>query len=150
MALLVLLIVAIGSFVISNKIAPVSSGYWGPINESYGVAIKGYDAVAYHTSGKALPGSESLTREWMGSTWRFVSDDNRSEFRSAPDRFAPAHGGFCGLAVSSGFTADTKPQAWHIAEGRLFLFNDEDPKADWVASLQSGVIATGDANWATR
>ena len=145
-----LLVVAVVSFAVSNKIAPVSSGFWGPINESDGVAIKGYDPVGYHLAGKALPGSEEITTEWKGSVWRFVSEDNRSAFQSDPDRYSPAYGGFCGTAVSNGFTADVNPQVWNVEEGRLFLFNGDDPKADWVGGLGSGVIATGDTNWATR
>lgn len=67
------------------------------------------------------------------------------EVQRKPGDVCPLYG-----AVSHGFTADIEAQAWHIAEGRLYLFNGADPKADWVTALGSGVIATGDANWASR
>ena len=38
-------------FAVTYKVAPVSSGWWGPINESSGIALKGYDPVVYHTEG---------------------------------------------------------------------------------------------------
>jgi hypothetical protein len=44
---LALIVAIVVTFVVANKIAPVSSGLWGPVNESDGIAIKGYDAVSY-------------------------------------------------------------------------------------------------------
>ena len=145
-----LLVIVIGTFAVTNKIGPVASGWWGPINEISGVALKGYDAIAYHQSNKAIPGSDSITSTWSGVTWHFATESNRNVFTSDPARYAPQYGGFCATAVSSGFTADIKPQAWQIVEGKLYVFNGKDPMASWVGEIPSGVISRGDENWATR
>ena len=39
----------------------VNTGYFG------GVAIMGYDTVAYFTDGKAVKGSEEFSYEWLGT-----------------------------------------------------------------------------------
>lgn len=146
----VLLVIAVSAFAITMKIAPVSSGWWGPINEDDGIALKGYDAVGYHQSQQALPGSEAITFHWEGVTWRFTSEENRTAFAQDPQRYAPQYGGFCATAVSAGVTADIEPGSWQIVEGKLYVFNGEDPKQSWREELDSGIIARGDANWATR
>ncbi len=132
-----------------NKIAPVSSGLWGPINETDGIAIAGYDPVSYHT-GKPQAGSADLSWEWGGAMWHFSSADNLAAFRQDPQAYAPQYGGFCATAVSSGFTAAVEPEVWHIDNGRLYLFNGDSPRADWLADLGAGVIPRGDANWQKR
>lgn len=43
----------------------VNTGYFG------GVAIMGYDPVAYFTEGKAVKGSEEFSHEWLGTPWLF-------------------------------------------------------------------------------
>ena len=67
-----------------------------------------------------------------------------------PARYAPRYGGFCATAVSAGFTADVKPEQWQVHDGKLYLFADADPKEDWIAARDDGVIDRGDENWASR
>ena len=137
-------------FAVTYKVAPVSSGWWGPINESSGLALKGHDPVVYHTEGAAKPGLASITHRWKDITWQFASNGNRSLFVANPARYAPRYGGFCATAISAGFTADIKPKQWHVHDGKLYLFADADPKEDWIAALDDGVIDRGNENWAGR
>ncbi len=52
-----------------------------PVNkDGSGVAIKGYDPVAYFTQSKPVKGSASFTHQWMNSTWWFASAEDRDEF----------------------------------------------------------------------
>lgn len=60
----------------------------------FGVAIKGYDPVAYHTEGKALKGSRSFSHNWNDAKWYFISAENRDLFASNPERYAPQYGGY--------------------------------------------------------
>jgi len=95
---------------------------YGQINaDSNGVAIHGYDPVAYFTDGRPTPGSESYRYTWQGAEWRFATEENRSRFEADPERYAPQYGGYCAFAVSRGGTADIDPKAWSIVGGRLFL-----------------------------
>ena len=66
-----------------------------PVNSSEaGVAIKGYDPVAYYTENRAVKGSPEYTYQWRESTWYFSSDAHRELFTSDPERYAPKYGGF--------------------------------------------------------
>ncbi len=86
-----------------------------------GVAIHGYDPVAYFTEGRPTLGSESFAYTWQGARWHFATEENRRRFEADPERYAPQYGGFCAFAVSRGGTADIDPEAWSIVDGRLFL-----------------------------
>ena len=55
----------------------------------FGVAIKGYDTVAYHTEGRAVKGSKKYSYKWNDAKWYFSSTKNRDLFAANPDRFAP-------------------------------------------------------------
>ena len=60
----------------------------------FGVAIKGYDTVAYHTEGRAVKGSSKFSHRWNDAKWYFASAGNRDLFAADPERFAPQYGGY--------------------------------------------------------
>ena len=65
------------------------------INKTFfGVAIKGYDTVAYHTEGRAVKGDRKFSYEWNDAKWHFASVINRDLFAADPDRYAPEFGGY--------------------------------------------------------
>ena len=56
-----------------------------PVNvDASGVAVRGYDPVAYFTDGKAVPGQAPFEFTWSGATWRFASAANRDAFAKTP------------------------------------------------------------------
>jgi len=66
-----------------------------PVNTSwFGVAIKGYDTVAYHTENRAVKGKSEFSYEWNDAKWHFASAENRDLFAADPDRYAPQYGGY--------------------------------------------------------
>lgn len=132
------------------KIAPVAWNPWGGVNATNGVAIKGYDAVAYHKLGHASKGDPSYVTEWNDVKWYFVSNENRSLFETDPESYAPQFGGYCATAVSIGMTADTDPESWHIENGKLYLFFNDDPKRDYIAQIDEGIIDRSEDIWAKR
>lgn len=60
----------------------------------FGVAIKGYDPVAYFTEERAILGSNEFEHEWQGARWRFAQLKHKEMFAAAPERYAPQYGGF--------------------------------------------------------
>jgi YHS domain-containing protein len=77
-----------------------------PINKnSTGVALKGYDAVAYFTENKPVKGLSQFSHEWMGAKWYFSSAANRDLFVADPQKYVPQYGGYCAYAVSKGPTS---------------------------------------------
>jgi len=87
-----------------------------------GLAIKGYDPVAYHKEGKPVKGSNKFELKWKDATWRFASTEHRDLFRADPEKYAPRYGGYCAWAVAQGTTASVDPKnAWKIVDGKLYL-----------------------------
>ena len=60
----------------------------------FGVAIKGYDTVAYHTQGLAKKGFAQYSHDWNDAKWYFASANNRDLFAADPERYAPQYGGY--------------------------------------------------------
>ena len=61
---------------------------------SFGIAIKGYDTVAYHSEGRAVKGQSKYAQEWNDAKWYFKSSENRDLFAANPEKYAPQYGGY--------------------------------------------------------
>ena len=93
-----------------------------PVNhESNGVAIRGYDPVAYFTDSKPVKGDPKFTFTWRGAMWQFASAGHRDLFEQNPEKYAPEYGGYCAYGISQGHAVDVDPSAWKIIEGKLYL-----------------------------
>lgn len=111
-----------------------------------GVAVGGYDPVAYFTVGKPVKGRDDITLQHEGVTWRFASVENRDAFKADPAKFAPQYGGYCAWAVAEGYTAKGDPEAWRIADGKLYLNYNKSVQKTWEKDVP-GNVRRGDANW---
>ncbi|HEX4953180.1 MAG TPA: YHS domain-containing (seleno)protein [Thermoanaerobaculia bacterium] len=119
-----------------------------PVNKSTfgGLALDGYDAVAYFTDGKPVEGISKFEHTWQGAKWRFANEVHRDLFAANPEKYAPQYGGYCAWAVSQGYTADADPKAWKIVDGKLYLNYNAKVQKDWEKDVP-GNIAKADANW---
>ena len=117
-----------------------------PVNKNgSGVAIKGYDAVAYFTDRKPVKGSPAFTHQWMGATWHFATAAHRDEFARTP-KFAPQYGGYCAYGVSQNHTAPIDPEAWTVLDGKLYLNYSQGVKKTWSKEIPKHV-EQADKNW---
>ena len=118
-----------------------------PVNTTFlGVAIKGYDPVAYFTDGKPAKGASVYSFEWNGAEWRFASAAHRDLFKADPAKYAPQYGGYCAWAVSRGYTAGIDPDAWKIVSGRLYLNYSMKVQQQWSEDIP-GNVAKAEENW---
>lgn len=138
--LLVGIAVAIGACNRSTGFAKVSAG-------SDGLAIKGFDTVAYFAAGSAAKGDPKYAFVWNGAKWLFENADNLERFRQDPEAYAPQFGGYCSYAVSKGYTADGDPEAWKMVDGKLYLNYSPEVKSLWEKD-ETANISKGAANWA--
>ena len=111
-----------------------------------GIAMNGYDPVAYFTEGRPVRGRKEFSLRWSGAVWRFASGENRYAFEMNPDAYAPQYGGFCAYAVAKGSIAPTVPEAWTIYEGRLYLNFSKAVRRTWRKDIPR-YVAAADANW---
>ena len=111
-----------------------------------GVAIKGYDAVAYFVQNIAVKGSDEFTVEWSGSKWMFDSQANLDSFKLAPEKYAPQYGGYCAYGASENHKAPTDPDAWTIVNHKLYFNYNSKVKEFWIKDTTAR-IRTADSLW---
>lgn len=129
-------ILAIGRFAVAEKLNLNSDG----------VALQGYDPVAYFTEDKPVEGSEEFSASYDGATYHFASAANRDAFKADPAKYAPQYGGFCAYAVAQGSTASIDPSAYSVVDGKLYLNFSPSVRKYWLMDVP-GYIAKADANW---
>jgi hypothetical protein len=99
-----------------------------------GVAIGGYDPVAYFVVGSPVSGSPTYEAIWNGAAWRFANEGNRAAFLADPTVYAPAFGGYDAASIAAGVAAPADPTVFAIVDGHLLLFRDEDARRSFLAS----------------
>jgi len=118
-----------------------------PVFTQDGLAIRGYDPVAYFTERRPVAGDPAFSLEWNGARWRFASQENRDVFSANPGTYAPQYGGFCAWAVAAkGKLYSTQPANWSIVGGRLYLNFNDDIQRRWEKDIP-GFIAEADRRW---
>ena len=115
-------------------------------NAKTGLAIEGYDPVAYFKQNEARPGEEAYSYEYNGITWRFTNQQNRQSFIDAPHQYLPQYGGFCAFAASRNAIADVDPLAWTIDQGKLYLNYSLGVRNKWRTD-QTPNIKKADGFW---
>ena len=93
------------------------------IGSSDGIAIRGFDTVAFFTQKKAVPGSPSFSYQWAGTTWLFSTEENLQAFKLDPEKWAPQYGGHCAYGMSDGYVSQ-KPTSgdFEVMGEKLYLF----------------------------
>ena len=113
-----------------------------------GIAINGYDAVAYFTDKTHTVGKPEFEYSWKGAMWRFSNRKHLDDFRSNPDMYAPQYGGYCAFGMSNGYKATTSPDAWSVVDGKLYLNYNQDVRSEWLPKNEQ-LIVKADSNWST-
>ena len=147
-----------GAFALGLAIAcaPSLAGAVPGLNErivadpSSGVALYGYDPVAYFTEGRPTPGRRDIEAEWSGAAWRFASEANRAAFLSAPDVYAPRFGGYDPSAVAEGVATAGHPLLFRLDGDRLYLFRTPETRDAFASGLAAATawpkVASGLTN----
>lgn len=113
---------------------------------AFGLAVHGYDVVAYFTEGKPVKGDANFSANQSNATYRFASQANLDAFKANPTKYEPAYGGYCAFGVSVGAKFDGDPTLWKIVNDRLYLNLDPGIQANWVKDIP-GNIKKAEVNW---
>lgn len=113
-----------------------------------GLAIKGYDVVAFFKDSAAVKGYDSLRFTWKDAVWLFSSTQNLEAFKKAPEQYEPQYGGYCAYGVSDGegHKAPVEIDTWTLLNGRLYFNYNSKVKEYWKKSQQERILKA-DANW---
>ena len=87
------------------------------------LALSGYDPVSYFTEGHPEKGSAEYSAAFDDATYWFKSAEHRAMFVADPDHYAPQFKGYCTIMVSRGVKQEADPEAWAIADGKLYVFS---------------------------
>jgi len=111
-----------------------------------GLAIHGYDPVAYFTVGAPTKGTATFSTTWNSATYYFASAANRDAFLAKPEAYAPQYGGYCAMGIAGGATFDVDPDAWRVESGKLYLNKDKRTQTAWLRDVP-GNIVKADTKW---
>ena len=116
------------------------------VNRFTGLAISGFDPVAYFTETSAVRGDERFEAVHDGAVWRFRNEGNRAAFVSHPEVYAPQFGGYDPIDVARGKVVQGLPQLWTIHEKRLYLFASETSRTAFAANPE-GFAKSAQRRW---
>jgi len=116
------------------------------IDRFSGLAISGFDPVAYFTDGAALPGKGAFEQVVAGAPWRFRNAGNQAAFAADPEVYMPRFGGYDPLGVARGVAVPGNPQLWLVRGERLYLFYTPEAR-DQFAGDPDRTIDAAELQW---
>jgi len=138
---------ACAALVLATLIAPsVRAESASDVNLIDGIALHGFDPVAYFTQHKAVKGDAQLTAVYKGVTYEFASKEDQAAFQASPEKYVPQYGGFCAFATSVGVKADIDPHEFAIHDGKLYVNNSDRAQKLFEQDVK-GNIQKADHNW---
>lgn len=111
------------------------------------VSLRGYDPVSYFVDGKPVRGSRAFWYSFDDVVYLFRSSEHRAKFVAEPERYAPQYAGYCAGGVSKGYKTEPDPEAWLIANGKLYVFEFKDRVPELRKRIEE-LAARANANWA--
>jgi YHS domain-containing protein len=111
-----------------------------------GVAIQGYDPVAFFTDGKPVKGDPKFVTKRNGAVYYFASKDHRDMFVQNPEKYEPVFGGYCAYGVSKDKLVEIDVDAFQIVDGKLLLQYSKSVREKFNKDAK-GNMDKADANW---
>jgi hypothetical protein len=116
------------------------------VNSASGLAISGFDPVAYFTDAKPKAGRPDMELSKGGAVWRFHNEGNRSAFAANPEVYTPRFGGYDPVAIARGTSVPGHPLVWSVVGQRLYLFYSDAAREAFVAD-PGRIIAAATRKW---
>jgi hypothetical protein len=113
------------------------------VNPATGLALSGYDPLAYFIDGKPKLGRAAFEISLGGAVWRFENDGNRAAFAEHPEIYLPQFNGYDPAGIARGVSVPGNPAYWAVAGERLYLFYDEAARRDFLAAPDRVLDAAG-------
>lgn len=115
---------------------------------SKGIAINGYDPVAYFTDHKPVMGVSKFSYKYDDAIWQFKNKDHLDMFKNNPDKYMPQYGGYCAYGISHDVgLVKTVPNQWEIVDGKLYLFSPATKLDKIWQDHPKENIKKGDKEW---
>lgn len=119
-------------------------------NLEKGIAIQGYDPVAYFTANKAVKGAKEMGVVFQGATYYFSSTENKEAFKKNPAKYEPQYGGWCAYAMGhDGSKVEIDPETFKIIDNKLYLYYNKyfnNTLKSWNKD-EANLKSHADMNW---
>ena len=119
-------------------------------NTKKGIAIEGYDVVAYF-NGTPQKGNADYTYIYDEVTYKFSSKENLNRFTKNPKQYLPQYGGYCAYAIAlKSKKVDVNPKTYEIRNGKLYLFYNawgNNTLNSWLKQQPEELVIKADDNW---
>ncbi len=102
------------------------------VDSHTGLAISGFDPVAYFAEAKAKSGLADLELRLEGAVWRFYNEGNRAAFVDHPEIYTPQFGGYDPVAVARGVSVPGHPLVWAVSDERLYLVYSSEARTAFL------------------
>jgi hypothetical protein len=103
------------------------------VNRYSGLAIEGFDPVAYFTDARPVRGLPEFEASEAGAVWRFHNASNRDAFAAHPEVYGPQFGGYDPIDVARGVALAGNPRFFVVTGQRLYLFGREESRNAFAA-----------------
>ncbi|MFB6421432.1 MULTISPECIES: YHS domain-containing (seleno)protein [Bradyrhizobium] len=113
------------------------------VNRFSGVAIEGFDPVAYFVDDRAVQGTAEFEANLWGAVWRFRNEGNRASFLAHPEIYGPQFGGYDPADIARGVTIAGNPRFFAIVAQRLYLFSRETNRDAFAADPERFLYEVG-------
>ena len=110
-------------------------------NRYTGLAIDGYDPVAYFIQSRPVAGKAGIETYQGGAIWRFFDERDRDIFLSAPDIYGPQFGGYDPIDLADGRIVAGQPLIWLVSGQRLYLFSRVENRDAFAADPSRVAVA---------
>src|ERR1700680_5004440 len=132
----ILLLAGLGSQACTQFAAQAATTERVVVNRYTGLAIEGFDPVAYFVDARPVVGAPDFEASEAGAVWRFRNEGNRASFVAHPDIYGPQFGGYDPIDLARGVTVAGNPRFWLISGQRLYLFGREETRDAFAADPQ--------------
>ncbi|MEZ9197317.1 YHS domain-containing (seleno)protein [Shewanella sp. 10N.286.54.B9] len=117
-----------------------------PTFQDEGIAVNGYDVVAYFTEGQPVKGQLAFSSQYKNTQWLFSSEEHKLLFEQNQQQYLPQYGGYCAYGMSKGFVVDTDPNAFTILNDKLYLNYSLGVRETWLKDTDV-YIERANNNW---
>ena len=138
--------VSLGALALPETTAQAATTERVVVNRFTGLAIEGFDPVAYFVDARPEIGREDFEASQAGAVWRFRNEGNRASFVAHPDIYGPQFGGYDPVDLARGVTVAGNPRFFQIAGQRLYLFSREENRDSFAADA-ARVLREANARW---
>ena len=141
----------LGLTLVSGNLAPLAAKVAGNLSivtdPRTGLAISGFDPVAYFTDAAPKPGRPEMEYNQAGTVWQFRNAGNLAAFADNPEVYAPQFGGYDPVAIARGASVPGHPLFWLVSGQRLYLFYSDEARAAFAADPVR-IIEAAERKWA--